>query len=171
MVLRTLSAVMLLFSIGVFSMPQPVEKHVPQAQLVGEGKMTYLFWDVYDAQLFAPEGLWQEQPPYALTLTYLRDFDGEDIAKRSVKEMRKQGFDDKDMLDAWQQVMTEIFPNVLEGEQLTGVLNADLTTVFYKDEEIIGTVEDTQFGEQFFAIWLNEKTSEPGLRKKLIGAK
>jgi len=160
-----------LLSFGALSMPQPVDEHIPEAKLVGEGKFTYLFWDVYEAQLFAPSGNWQSQQPYALTLTYLRDFSGKDIAKRSRKEMEKLGFDDEVTLAKWEQLMIDIFPDVQEGEQLTGILKSDLTTVFYKNEQQIALMEDTAFGEQFFAIWLNERTSEPGLRAKLIGEK
>ncbi|MFC3092647.1 hypothetical protein DRW07_00330 [Alteromonas sediminis] len=161
----------LLISFGVLSMPQPVDEHIPQAKLVGEGKFTYLFWDVYNAQLFAPDGRWQAQAPYALTLTYLRNFDGEDIAVRSREEMEGLGFKDKEKLASWEQVMKDIFPDVQEGEQITGIIKADQTTVFYKNQELIGAVEDREFGEQFFAIWLHENTSEPRLRKKLIGEK
>lgn len=164
-VLLTLSYI----SEGAASMPQPINKHIPQAELVGEGKMTFMFWDVYDAQLFAPEGDFQDSPPYALTLTYLRDFSGEDIAERSVKEMKKQGFDDTQALDEWLNTMSEIFPDVAKGEKLTGVFKQDGTTEFFKNDESIGTVENQAFGEQFFAIWLNEKTSDPSLRKKLLG--
>lgn len=164
-------ASLLLISFGALSMPQPVNKHMPAADIVGEGRFTYLFWDVYDAQLYAPKGTWTDAPPYALTLTYLRDFDGEDIAKRSVKEMKGQGFKDKAVLENWEKVMADIFPNIKEGEQLTGILKEDNTTVFYKGEQEIGVVEDKAFGEKFFAIWLNENTSEPKLRAKLIGEK
>ena len=50
--------------------------------------MTYFFWDVYNAQLFAPKGQWQGEPPYALTLTYLRDFTRTVEAIRIMREQR-----------------------------------------------------------------------------------
>lgn len=150
-------------------MPQTINESVPNAKLVGEGKMTYFFWDVYDAQLYAPEGVWRGEPPYALTLTYLRDFEGAAIAERSVKEMRKQGFNDKQKLTQWEEQMKSIFPDVEEGTQLTGLFMKNGETVFLKNEEVLGSVEDKGFGTQFFAIWLSEKTSEPKLREKLVG--
>lgn len=168
--IRFFIAAWLLCSFGINSMPQSVSKYVPQAQLVGEGKLTYLFWDVYDAQLFAPAGKWQNSPPYALKLSYLRDLNGKAIAERSVKEMKKQGANNQQQLEQWLQVMTDIFPDVAEGDTITGVLQSDYSTVFYKNDAQIGVVEDKAFGEQFFAIWLDDKTSEPELRKKLIGA-
>ena len=148
---------------------QTINDAVPNVQLVGEGKMTYYFWDVYDARLFAPKGQWNNEPPYALALTYLRDFDGKDIAERSIKEMKKQGFNDSEKLREWEETMKSVFPNVEEGETLTGVFTADGKTLFIHDDELIGTVEEKGFGTQFFAIWLSEKTSEPKLREKLVG--
>ena len=152
-------------------MPQPVADNIPDANLIGGGKFTYLFWDVYNAQLHAATTSWQGRPPYALSLTYLRDFKGEDIAKRSAKEIKEQGIEDENQLEDWLVLMTNLFPDVNEGETLTGIFREDRTTVFYRGEELIGVVEDVRFGERFFGIWLSEKTSEPKLRKLLIGEK
>ena len=142
---------------------------IPQAAEVGSGRMQYLFFDVYDAVLLAPEGKWDAAKPYALTLNYLRELKGADIAQRSVEEMRMQGFTDEVKLAAWFEQMRAIFPDVNAGMSLTGVYLPGNETRFYKGDQFIGRVKDDQFGQQFFNIWLSEKTSEPGLRQKLLG--
>ncbi len=140
-----------------------------EANIVGKSRLTYVFWDVYDAVLYAPQGNWSEDKPFALTLTYLRDLEGKAIAERSIEEMRKQGLDDDEQLADWQSVMTEIFPDVEEGDSLTGVASSDGHTQFYFNGEPAGTVEDSAFTQAFFDIWLSKDTSEPEMRKQLLG--
>ena len=77
--------------------------YVPDARKVGEGRLTYFFWDIYDAALYAPRGVWTNSPPFALQLSYLRAIPGKDIADRSAEEMRKQGFNDFTTLAVWHQ--------------------------------------------------------------------
>lgn len=139
------------------------------AQQVGKGRLTYFLWDVYDATLTAPAGEWQSDQPFALTLHYLRALDGHDIADRSVEEMRKLGFDDEVKLAAWHSQMLDIFPDVAEGSELTGLYSPEAPTVFFKDNQEIGSIHDPEFGIWFFNIWLSENTSEPELRAQLLG--
>ncbi|WP_240485164.1 chalcone isomerase family protein [Aestuariibacter salexigens] len=146
-----------------------VGQYFEQAEKVGEGRMTYLFWDVYDARLYAPQGKWQEDGPYVLELHYLRSLDGEAIAERSVEEIRKQGFDDNAILSDWLEQMRNIFPDVNKGVTLVGIADQNQHTHFYRNDELIGSVPDPEFTRRFFGIWLSENTSEPSLRKKLLG--
>jgi hypothetical protein len=145
------------------------EKYVPDAQIVGTGRLSVVFWSVYDATLYAPKGQWNADAPYALSIQYLLEIEGKDIADRSAEEIRKQGFSDEEMLTQWQTQMQDLFPNVKEGTELTAVLNPQKSTDFYFDGQFIGSIKDPDFGGHFFNIWLSEKTSEPALRKKLLG--
>lgn len=143
---------------------------VPANQvLVGKGVYTVLFWEVYQAELFAESRPWQSNQEYSLTLTYLRNFEGKAIAQRSVEEIRGLGFQDEQKLKSWLEVMLEIFPDVVEGESLTGVRQASGSTAFFKDGEAIGRIEDPEFSRWFFGIWLDENTSAPQLRLQLLG--
>ena len=147
-----------------------VSASVPQARLVGEARMTYLFWDVYDAKLYARNSKWRSDEPFALELAYLRDLKGKAIAKRSIEEIRKQGFTDEPTLSLWYKQLTSILPDVNNGMRLTGVVNANSHTEFYLDGKQIAYVDDPLFSKWFFNIWLGEATSEPKLRQQLLGA-
>lgn len=148
---------------------QNVFDHIPTAQKVGQGRMTYLFWDVYDATLYAPDGIWNSEKPFALELSYLRELKGKKIADRSVEEIRNQGFRDEVKLATWHAQMRNIFPNVTDGDTLTGIYTENGEAVFYKDSAEVGRIKDAEFSRAFFNIWLSEKTTEPGLRRKLLG--
>ncbi len=148
---------------------QHIRTHIPTAEKVGQGRLTYLFWDVYDATLFAPQGRWEEGKPLALKLSYLRDIEGRKIADRSAEEMRLQGLADEVKIAAWHAQMHKIFPDVDEGMDLTGVYTETGESVFYKNNIEIGRISDPEFSAAFFGIWLNEQTSVPNLRRKLLG--
>lgn len=149
-------------------MPTVVNEMIPEAEMVGEARMTYMFWDVYDAKLYAKKGEYESDQPFALSLHYLRSLKGKAIAERSIKEMRNQGLDDQSKLTQWEKRMVEIFPDVEDGSVLTGVVDDEGKTVFYSDGTKIGEVDDSEFSKHFFNIWLAENTSEPELRKALL---
>lgn len=150
------------------AVPNPVVEALEEPAQIGEARFTYYFWDVYDAALYSPKGQWKNQPPYALNLTYLRDVKGEKIAQRSIDEIKKQGFDDAEKLAIWRQKMNEIFPDVDEDDELLGIAVSKQVTRFYYNDNLIGTVEDSEFTKWFFAIWLSESTSQPEFRQKLL---
>jgi hypothetical protein len=146
-----------------------ISRHVPQAQQVGSGRLTFLFWNVYDATLYAPKAQWNALAPYALSISYLREIKGDEIAKTSAEAIRDLGFSDEKIIDDWYGSMLRIFPDVDEGTTLIGVRNDKGETIFYNDDEIAGTITDPAFADWFFGIWLNEKTQKPELRRKLLG--
>lgn len=146
-----------------------VQSHVPNAQPVGTGRLSVLFWDVYDATLYAPNAVWNPAQPHALHIVYFREIEGGDIAERSADEMRKQGFADEAKLAEWQKKMAGIFPDVHKGSQLTAIYTAQKSTDFYEGDKRIGSIKDPEFSRRFFDIWLAETTSEPELRRKLLG--
>lgn len=168
----------LLIALSVFCLHLPssyanetVLAAVPDASIVGRGVLSYAFWDIYEATLYAPKGHWEPTLPFALSLKYFRTIDGKDIADRSVQEMRSQGFNDEIKLAAWHTQMKAIFPDVNDGTVLTAIHIPGKQTTFYKGTETIGVIKGDDFGKSFFGIWLAEKTSEPTLRRALLGLK
>jgi hypothetical protein len=151
------------------SFEEIAQQHIQSPKMVGEARLKILFWNIYDAKLSAADGEWHKDAPIALSLTYLRDFDGEDIASRSVDEMRKIGYEDEVLLAKWYEQMRSVFPNVKKGENITGVLDKNKYTHFYYQGKLLNSIDDVSFGQSFFDIWLHEKSSEPKMRKQLLG--
>lgn len=148
---------------------EPISQYVPNAKLVGKGMFSYYFWDVYTGELIAPNGTYNNEPPFALRLTYQRDLEGKKIAKRSIDEMKKQGDVSSDNAERWLALMEDIFPDVTEGDVITGIATKGGKSVFYVNGEMSDEIQDATFTQRFFDIWLSEKTSEPKFRKKLLG--
>ena len=146
-----------------------IERHVPQAKIVGQGTLTYAFWDVYEATLYAKDGKWRADRPYALSIRYKMQLDGSAIAERSAQEIRRQGNIDAEQLQSWTAQMESIFPDVAKNTVLTAAYKPGTGTIFYKNNEKIGLIKGDAFAKSFFGIWLDERTSVPKLRQALLG--
>jgi Chalcone isomerase-like len=157
---------------------------VPNSRLLGSGTLRWLAFKVYDARLYAPIELasaknWQ-QVPLALQLTYARSIKGEQIAQTSADEISRLGTGDSAKIAAWSTAMKQLFPDVKEGDQIVGVYKPNQSVAFFLNGKPLtissntsasnlGPLSDPSFGKAFFAIWLDTKTRDQGLRKALLG--
>lgn len=153
--------------------PAWLRAELPGARLVGQGRLTFFGLKVYDARLWAAPAFDParfEQQPFALALSYLRGLKGPLIAERSLKEMRALPGFDASREPAWLARMTELFPDVGDGDTLVGLHLPGLGARFTLNGQVRGQVDDALFARLFFGIWLSPKTSEPALRQALLGA-
>lgn len=149
--------------------PGLLNRYLEQVELVGSGTFEFAFWDIYDVQLFAQSRSFGMEPPFALQITYHRDFSGESIADRSAELIRRQGVSSEVLLARWHSQMEQIFPDVKEGTRILGVHTGQGHARFYADEKFLGEIRDSRFSRYFFNIWLGEDTQAPQLRQQLLG--
>ena len=128
-------------------------------------------FEVYDARLWTPREFRHRQYPqhaFALELQYLRRLNGTAIADRSLDEMRRVGAFSDAQAKTWRTAMTQLFPDVVQGDRITGVNQPGLGVEFWVNGLRAGAVKDPAFARLFFGIWLDERTSEPKLRAQLL---
>lgn len=153
------------------SVPQELNAQLPQVALSGQATMRFLGFEIYRASLWVAPGFSEAnyvQNKFALELRYLRNFQGADIAKRSMAEMRRQDGFDAPQAAQWEQQMRALFPNVQAGDRITGVHIPGIGAEFYGNGKLLGEIRDPLFAKLFFGIWLSPQTSEPALRKDLL---
>jgi len=141
--------------------------------LQGEGTLRWLGLKIYEAKLYTPEPVTHQKlftTPFALELTYAREFVGHKIAERSVEEIRKLKIGSPQQQQEWFGEMRRLFPNVKAGDRLRGVYHPDQGTDFFLNGKPLGRIQSLEFSRAFFSIWLDPKTAEPGLRNALLGA-
>ena len=157
--------------------PRPVPPEVgvelPGARLLGQGRLTYLTFAVYRARLWVGEGFDAAQfarHPLALELIYERSLSGKLIAERSLDEMKRAGAVDAGQGARWLSLMTELFPDVRDGDRLTGVQRPGQSVAFFANGRATGELRDADFARRFFSIWLAPSSSAPRLRDQLLGS-
>ena len=139
-------------------------------QLVGEARLKVLLWNVFDARLYSEDGVFDANEPFALSLTYLRNLKGGDIVEKTMEEIMLQAPDlPESTLTTWEKALSALIPDVSKGTNITGVRTQSGDTTLYKDGIELGTIEDEQFTQAFFNIWLGENTSNQRLRNQLVG--
>jgi hypothetical protein len=142
---------------------------LPGAQQVGQGMFKRFGWSIYEARLYAPDGRFDPQKPFALSLTYERTIAGDRLVQASLDEMRKLGAP-VDERPEWGAALSRVLPSVSKGVTLTGVYRPGEGATFYQQDIETGRIDDA-LARSFFGVWLDPRTSEPNLRQALLGEK
>ncbi|CAM2920169.1 Chalcone isomerase family protein [Vibrio neptunius] len=144
---------------------------------VGSAQLTFLFFDVYQSQLFTPTGeyiLGKDISPHplALSIKYQRDISQKQLVDATREQWDKLGYSDT---GPWVTQLERIFPDVKDGQQLTYVSDGDTGRFFFSSQNdqnrLIGSINDPLLNDAFLAIWLSPQTQYPKLRQDLIGAR
>ena len=149
--------------------PEAARQWLTQVEMRGEGELRWFGILAYRARLWTPGRSADPVGPLALEIRYARNFTGEQLASRSIDEMRHTKAGSDGQHEQWRAAMSKTFRDVGEGDCLLGVATRSGATRFYFNGTSIGTIDDPQFGRAFFGIWLSPATSQPALRAKLIG--
>ena len=149
--------------------PEAARQWLSQVELRGEGELRWFGILAYRARLWTPNKTSDATGPLALEIRYARSFSGEQLASRSIDEMKHTNAGNDAQHQQWRLAMQKTFRDVGEGDCLLGVATRSGATRFYFNGTPIGAIDDPQFGRAFFGIWLSSSTSQPALRAQLIG--
>jgi hypothetical protein len=155
---------MLLYSLFVLS-AWASQCHQPPLKQEAQAQFKVWGFHVYDMQyeFDAPFPI----QPYRLKLEYKREIEGKKIVETTEKEIRRMG-GEEGKLSRWISQLNKIIPDVKPGDALVGMVDEKKRSLFCFKDRFLGQIDDPEFADYFFGIWLSDKTSEPRLRKKLI---
>ena len=145
--------------------------------LVGEAQLSFLFFDVYRSKLLTPSGQYIQSAditphPLALSIDYQRDISKKELLDATKEQWIDQGYKQADVAE-WIAQLSEIFPSVKRGENLTYVTDGQSGHFIYSPQassmQFLGGVENEKLNDAFVGIWLSPKTEFSDLRAQLIG--
>ncbi len=142
-----------------------VLKNISQAESLGQGRMTYWGFTLYDAKLFASK---DPKGGIALDIQYLRKFESKDLTKQTLDELKNLGISDTQRAE-WAEPLARAFKTVQVGDSITAIRKPQGGTQFFYNGQFVSEISGESFSEAFFGIWLHPKTSAPQLRKVLLG--
>ena len=151
--------------------PQVLTTELNDARLAGQARLSVLGFQIYDARLWVVPGFKDKtfsEHAFGLELAYLRSVSGEDIATRSLDEMRRFASLSPEQETRWLRQMRDVFPSVQKGDRLVGIHRPGTGAVFYFNGKLQGEIRDAEFARLFFGIWLFETTAKPAIRKDLL---
>jgi len=152
--------------------PPEVAAELETPRLYGQGRFHYFGMHVYDIRLWVGEGFRPaalDEMPLALELEYARRLEGAAIAERSLTEMQRNQPVTPQRAGQWLDAMRSVFPDVAPGDRLTGSRQPVQFARFFHNGQARGEVRDAAFARAFFGIWLAPTSSEPRLRRALLG--
>ena len=144
---------------------------LPDARAGSPVRLRVWGFEVYDARLWTLAGFDPQrlaEHAFALELVYLRRLQGAAIAQRSIEEMQRLSDLATGQREQWQERLRQLLPDVSAGDRLTGVHWPGRGAEFWHNGRRLGQIEDVRLASLFFGIWLDEKTSEPGLRAQML---
>lgn len=136
-------------------------------------QVRFRYWGVhaYDTALWTPAQFdparWQSQA-VALSITYARAIDVNDLIDRTFTEMTRQAKATTEQTNNWRQTLREAWRDVQPNDRITAVFKPPSRLAFYFNGQASKTIEDAVFAPRFMGIWLSSQTSQSGLRKALL---
>ena len=152
--------------------PALLRQTLAGATLAGKGQMRFLQLRIYDARLWVMpqfDAHAYERQPLALELTYHRTFSSSAIAQRSIEEIQRQRTLSPAQAERWRQTLADVLPDVQAGDRLTSLYLPAQGMRLWRGNQELSPIQDAELAQLFFGIWLSPRTSEPQLRRALLG--
>ncbi len=162
---------LLIFSFSMMTMASNahnqslVVKNLTQVEALGQGRMTYWGFTLYDAKLFASK---EAKGGIALDIQYLRKFEANALVKQTLEELKGLGVSETQRAE-WADPLAKAFKTVQPGDSITAIKKPQGITQFFYNGQFVSEISGESFSQAFFGIWLHPKTSAPQLRKILLG--
>jgi len=137
---------------------------------IGEATFSVLFWDIYKSRLLTTTGSYPieaSQDSLLFDINYLTDISSKDLIKRTIEQWQHIGIA-TDKYTMYLPILSSIWPDIKDGDSLSLLIEQD-RSIFYFNNTYIGVINNKDFGQMFIDIWLSEKTSQPRLRRDLLG--
>ena len=151
----------------------------PGIELVGSGTASYMFWDVYDAALYAPASATEStirrgDVPMTLILEYHRDVGVDGIRKAAWKALDEQHDEEaREALRPKVEALHDAMRDVGDGDRYRldwrpgqGSRTGGLTLAL--NGEVLFESDDPELARAYFGIWLGEPPLSGALREKLL---
>lgn len=143
----------------------------PDASLKAVGSAQYRFGPLklYKATLKTQDGYYSETENFDLTLLYYRGIPAEKIANASIIEMARLSKTSTQVFEYLRPSLISCFNDVEKKDEITGrKLSAD-KTVFYLNGQKACEIDQPNFSNDFFAIWLAPDGRYPKKTAQLTG--
>jgi hypothetical protein len=135
---------------------------------VGQGIFHKFGFRIYRATLWAPDGKWEAQKPYALQLSYFRSLSKDTLIDTVMSDIESQGGSDEATYERWKNVLENSLSDIREGDVLIGLSVPDEKTKLFYNGAVIANIDEQPFADAFFNVWLGDHADER-LRTEILG--
>lgn len=136
---------------------------------LGSASVSRLWLKAYEATLWIDKAPWSMEQPFALTIDYLMEFDVKSLVDRSIEEIHRIPDAAEAPFSDYARELSAVFRPVKDGDRITALYIPNKGAFFFYNGTQTGVITSPELAARFFAIWLGPNTSEPAMRKALLG--
>jgi hypothetical protein len=149
--------------------PTIIAQNFQEPFLIGKAKLNFLGIKVYDIELWGEDLKFSYQKKSAIFIKYNMNFKKEDLAQRSIDEIRLNNNLSPLEEENYLKKLNEIFVNIKKGDEKIALFNPNSGVILFHNNQEIGQITNLKFARLFIDIWLDERGSYPKVTKKLLG--
>jgi hypothetical protein len=149
--------------------PSSVQKVFENPFLIGSTQLKFLGIKVYDIALWSSDSKFSYEKSFAIRIKYNMNFSKEDLAERSIVEIKRLHKLTKDEENSYLKQLLGIFHSVKKGDEKLAVFDPKKGVSMIYNGEKIGEISNPKLARLFVDIWLDLRGSYPEVTKKILG--
>ena len=144
-----------------------ISKYLGNNFLVGKANYSFLFWNIYDAELYSTSNKFNADE-LAIILKYNRSIDKETLVKETITDIKEQKTITKQQEENWKTLLESIYIDTKTNKKFIAI-KINNKSIFYYNNKKLHESFDEEFNQLFFDIWLRSNSKNPDFTKTLLG--
>ena len=144
-----------------------ISKYLDQKFLIGSANYSFLFWNIYDAELYSTSNKFNSNE-LAIILKYNRSIEKETLVKETINDIKEQKNISKEQEEKWQSLLESIYIDTKTNKKFIAI-KINNKSIFYYNNKKLHESFDKEFNQLFFDIWLRSNSKNPDFTRTLLG--
>jgi len=144
-----------------------ISKYLGNNFLVGKANYSFLFWNIYDAELYSTSDKFNTNE-LAIILKYNRSIEKETLVKETINDIKEQKNISKEQEEKWKSLLESIYIDTETNKKFIAIKIKNKSIFYYNNKKLHESF-DEEFNQLFFDIWLRSNSKNPNFTKTLLG--
>ena len=144
-----------------------ISKYLGKNFLIGNANYSFLFWDIYDAELYSTSKKYNSNE-LAIILKYNRSIDKETLIRETINDIKEQKSISNQQEEKWKSLLESIYIDTKTNKKFIAI-KINNKSIFYYNNKTLHESFDEEFNQLFFDIWLRSNSKNPNFTKTLLG--
>ena len=144
-----------------------ISKYLGKKFLIGNANYSFLFWDIYDAELYSTSKKYNSNE-LAIILKYNRSIDKETLIRETINDIKEQKSISNQQEEKWKSLLESIYIDTKTNKKFIAI-KINNKSIFYYNNKKLHESFDEEFNQLFFDIWLRSNSKNPNFTKNLLG--
>ncbi len=149
--------------------PAELDRQGMDLEHAGSGSVGFLFWQFFDADLWATGGRFSWEKPSALSLTYRTEFSARELTESTIEEMARINGWPEERLTAFRADIAPCMSDVSDGDRFTAASPSPDRIVLYLNGSERCDLSMPGLRRAYLNIWLSQNSRFPDQSRKLTG--